>query len=230
MLEGFEDFGESLVEELSGFFADVFGDAVVGFCHAACDGGEGIAVASYGDGGADGVFKGFGFEEGFDGLGDGVLAGFVEFVGGADFIDGKVQFVVFLFDVFPDVFFCFAGSGKVDGRGGSFGAFDAFGVVMADFGDFFGEFPDFGEGFSCPAAGADSHGCAVSKAAVGFGVIGVDPVVEGSAVAALGIGASYFLHGEDGLSGEAFVGRDGLEEGVADGEAHDGVVGEEAFI
>ncbi len=101
---------------------------------------------------------------------------------------------------------------------------------MADFGDFFGEFPDFGEGFSCPAAGADSHGCAVSKAAVGFGVIGVDPVVEGSAVAALGIGASYFLHGEDGLSGEAFVGRDGLEEGVADGEAHDGVVGEEAFI
>ena len=75
MLEGFEDFGESLVEELSGFFADVFGDAVVGFCHAACDGGEGIAVASYGDGGADGVFKGFGFEEGFDGLGDGVLAG-----------------------------------------------------------------------------------------------------------------------------------------------------------
>lgn len=55
-------------------------------------------------------------------------------------------------------------------------------------------------------------------------------MVEGSAVAALGIGASYFLHGEDGLSGEAFVGRDGLEEGVADGEAHDGVVGEEAFI
>ena|GEM_PF-6290284 len=88
MLKGFEDFGESLVEELSGFFADVFGDAVVGFCHAACDGGEGIAVASYGDGGADSVFKGFGFEEGFDGLGDGVLAGFVEFVGGAD---GMIQ-------------------------------------------------------------------------------------------------------------------------------------------
>ncbi len=158
------------------------------------------------------------------------MAGFVEFVGGADFIDGEVQFVVFLFDVFPDVFFCLAGPGEVDGGGGGFGAFDAFGVVMADFGDFFGEFPDFGEGFSCPAAGADSHGCAVSKAAVGFGVVGVDPVVEGSTVAALGIGASYFLHGEDGLSGEAFVGRGGLEEGVADGEAHDGVVGEETFI
>ena len=63
-----------------GLFLDPIGNAVCRLGNAAGDGGQGVAVAAQGDGVADGVLKAPAFQEGDDGLGDGLLAGLVELV------------------------------------------------------------------------------------------------------------------------------------------------------
>ena len=82
------------VEALHGGFAQVSGDAVVGFGDAAGNSGDGIAVAANRDGVADGVFKARRGEEGDERLRHGALAGRAELIGRPDLVEREVQRVV----------------------------------------------------------------------------------------------------------------------------------------
>jgi len=102
---------------------------------AAGDAGDRVTVAADGDGVSDGVFVVCGFEEGYDGLRHGALAGHVEAVARPDL--GQRGGEVILkggFDVIPYFIFIFARPGKKDGDGCSLRAFDTFRVVVRYFG------------------------------------------------------------------------------------------------
>jgi len=162
-------------------------DAVEGLGNAAGDGGKGVAVAAEGDGIADGILKGDGFEKGGHGLRHGGLAGFVEAVVGADLIEGEIDGVIVPLDVCADLFAAVAGARQIDGGGGRLGAFDALGVVVGNAGDGARHGEGILKALRRKAAGAHAHGGTVAEAEIGLGAGGVHPLPKASAVAAIRI-------------------------------------------
>ena len=193
--------------------------AVEGVGDGAGDAGDGVAVATKGDGFAEGVFEVCGIEEGDNGFGDGALAADIEFVGGADGFDGAVEIVGELgLEEGADFFFGLALPRKKDGGCDGLGSLDAVGVVVGDFGTALGFLECPVEVFGDPSDGAGPHGGAVAPAVVGLGVVELEPLDEGAAVAGIWVEAAELLVGLG-------VGDPG-EEVLGGGEGENGVVGE----
>ena len=108
---------------------------VKSFRDGTCNAGQCIAVTAKGNGGADHIFKGFAFQKGGDGLGDGFLTGLYMIVGWTNFVAGAAKIIMeIFFDICLDFLLGVAGSGKENSGGGGFRTLNALGVVMGYFG------------------------------------------------------------------------------------------------
>ena len=141
--------------------------AVEGFGDAACDAGEGVAVAAQGDGFADGIDVVLGVQEADDGLGHGTLAAAFPLVDGVPIVVRLVEVVeVFLFDVVADLLLALPCPGQVYGRSRGLGALYPIGMVVSDCCRYRSHPLRFLEGIKEPTHSADPHCRTVAETAI----------------------------------------------------------------
>ena len=199
---------------------EVLREAVEGFGDWAGDGGEGVGVATEGDGVADRVFKAHRFKGAGDGFGDGPLAGLVKGVAGANLVHGAREVVaVGVLDCPSDLRRSGAPKAKPDGMRGGPCALHPLGMVVGHGGYTIGSlecFFDWSVSIQVRSRG-DPHCRPVPEAPVGCWFRPFDPAGEHAAVAAPRMAPAPPLQG----------GRDGrsVQQNLRDRCGADGVVG-----
>ena len=96
-------------------------NTIIGFCNAACDGRNGIAVTTQGNCITDGILKRGRFEECLQCLGNTALTGDVKSVLRTDVSQCEIHRIIVCIDIIPDFHHTATGSGHVYCNGGSFG-------------------------------------------------------------------------------------------------------------